>query len=358
MPHRKSFVTSRRAPVGTPPGTLIRDASASPTHLHLIIIEDDEVRTVDGADLGVVERELKRGSKLWLDLEGLGDHAMLSELARLFDIAPLALEDIVNTNQRPKVDVYGRHALIFLQMFSGGSTGSREQLAIFFDDRHVVTFQERPGDCLDPVRRRLPAPAGKMRKQAPTYLAYAIVDTVIDAYFPLLERLGMALEQLEDLITTDPRPEHVARLHEIKRELLVVKRAVWPTRELLSFMVREDFDLMPEATRAFLRDTYDHAVQLIDIVETYRELSSGLLDLYLSSVSTRMNEVMQVLTIVATIFIPLTFLAGIWGMNFDPEASPWNMPELTAYYGYPLALLSMLVTAVLLLAYFRWKRWL
>lgn len=352
------LVTRRRAPVGTPPGTLIPDAKAARTTARLITIDDDGIVENPSATVADIEAAMASGRRLWLDVVGLGDLGFIEELGRIFALNSLALEDIVNTGQRPKVDIYGDHALVFLHMMDGRHVSSKEQLAILFDRTHVVTIQENPDDCLDPVRKRLPHPQGRMRRGGAAYLAYALIDTVIDHYFPLLERIGEELEQLEDKITSDPQPADVARLHELKRELLSVKRAVWPTREMLATLTREDFDLVPAAVNVYLRDTYDHAVQLIDIVETYRELSSGLLDLYLSSISARMNEVMKVLTIVATIFIPLTFLAGIWGMNFNPEASPWNMPELDAYYGYPLAILSMVATAIGLAAYFRWKRWL
>ncbi|WP_170990196.1 magnesium/cobalt transporter CorA [Aquamicrobium sp. LC103] len=348
----------RRAPVGAPPGTLIPDERASPTSMRLTLIGDDTVEEIEAPSIADVGKAVVSDKRLWLDVVGLGDLALLEELGRIFDINPLALEDVHNTGQRPKMDVYGDHALVFLHMTDGQDVGSKEQLAVLFDDRHVVTFQERAGDCLDPVRKRLRAPQGRMRRGGPAYLAYAIIDTVLDAYFPLLERIGDELEDLENLITTRPDPHNISQLHAIKRDLLVVKRATWPTREMLSSLTREDFDLVPDTVRLYLRDTYDHAVQLIDIVETYRELTSGLLDLYLSNVSTKMNEVMKVLTIVATIFIPLTFMAGVWGMNFDPASSPWNMPELSARYGYPLALLSMAATGVGLLLFFRWKKWL
>ena len=226
--------------------------------------------------------------------------------------------------------------------------------------RPVTSTQSRlrPGDCLDPVRRRLQSPVGMIRKRGSAYLVYAILDTIVDAYFPMLEKIGDALEDIESAIMNDPQPSDVTQLHALKRELLVVKRALWPSREMLSSMTREDVEIVPEAVNLFLRDTYDHVVQLIDIVETYREVATGLIDLYLSSVSTKMNEVMKVLTIISTIFIPLGFLAGVWGMNFDPSASPWNMPELGFYYGYPAALGIMTVVVVALLIVFRRKKWL
>ncbi|QDZ01274.2 magnesium/cobalt transporter CorA [Nitratireductor mangrovi] len=354
---KPKFVSRHRAPVGAPPGTLIPDDRASPTGIRLTIIADDHVEEIANAPLSLVEKEMQAGRRLWVDVTGLADLELLGRVGSLFSIQELALEDIANTNQRPKVDTYETHALIVVHMFDGKGVESKEQFSILFDGQHVVTFQERPGDCLDPVRKRLQQPQGRIRKRGAPYLVYAILDTILDAYFPMLEVIGDELEELEDKITKDPHPEDVGRLHELKRELLVIKRALWPSREMLSAMSREELGLIPRDVGYFLRDTYDHAIQLIDIVETYRELATGLLDLYLSSVSTRMNEVMKVLTIISTIFIPLSFLAGIWGMNFAPDSS-WNMPELRWRYGYPVALTFMVLIAVGLLYLFRRKRWL
>lgn len=351
------FVTHRRAPVGSPPGTLIADEKASPTTLRMIRILDDRVEEIVGASLPQLAEAMKQGS-IWLDVVGLADLDTIAEVGRLFGLDSLAVEDIANTSQRPKVDVYESHPLVVVHMFDGVSVASKEQLSLVFDARHVLTVQERPGDCLDPVRRRLAMPGSRIRSRGSAYLAYAILDTILDAYFPMLERIGEELEELEDRIAAAPHPRDVARLHELKRELLVVKRALWPSREMLSSLGREELGIVPRDVAPFLRDTYDHAIQLIDVVETYRELAMGLLDLYLSSVSTRMNEVMKVLTIVSTIFIPLTFLAGVWGMNFDPDTSPWNMPELHAYFGYPAALGAMAALGVGLMAFFHWKKWL
>jgi len=353
-----TLVTHRRAPVGAPPGTLVPDDRASPTTIRLITITDDGATEEHGVDMARLEAAVRAGQRIWVDVVGLADLELIARLGALFRINQLAVEDIANTNQRPKVDIFEEHPLIVVHMFDGQTVASKEQMSIVFDKRHVITFQERPGDCLDPVRKRLGMQGGRIRTRGSAYLVYAILDTILDAYFPLLERLGEELEEIEDRITRSPAAADVARLHLIKRELLVVKRALWPSREMLSALTREELGLVPRSVDQYLRDTYDHAVQLIDIVETYRELATGLHDLYLSSLSTRMNEVMKVLTIVATIFIPLTFLAGVWGMNFDPASSPWNMPELGAYFGYPAALASMALLGISLLAYFRWKKWL
>jgi magnesium transporter len=355
---RTTLRTRRRAPVGAPPGTLIRDEHAAPTTINLTVIAEDTATEIKGASLADIKAALAAKKRMWVDVVGLSDIDTLRKIAELFSIDPLALEDIVNTSQRPKSDAFTNHAMIIVQMFEDGTVQSREQFSILFDSRNVVSFQERPGDCLDPVRKRLASPASRIRKRGAAYLVYALLDTILDAYFPLLERIGDRLEEMEDEVTNDPQPDCVRRLHQLKRELQVVKHALWPTRELLSGMTRGELHLIPDDVTQFLRDLQDHAVQLIDVVESYRELSNGLLDLYLSSVSTKMNEVMKVLTIVSTIFIPLSFLAGVWGMNFDPAASPWNMPELHAYYGYPAALLFMAVVALGLFLWVRLKKWL
>ncbi len=354
---KSKFVMHRRAPVGAPPGTLVRDDRASPTTIRLTMIGDDTVEEVAGAGLGGGRKALADGRRLWLDVVGLADLDTISAIGRLLGLNPLALEDITNTNQRPKVDIYDEHPLIVVHMFDGVSVSSKEQVSLVFNDTHVVTFQERPGDCLEPVRKRLAMPGGRIRTRGAAYLVYAILDTILDAYYPLLERIGEQLEDLEDKITTDPDPKDVPQLHRLKRDLLVVKRALWPSREMLAAMTREELGIIPRDVEQFLRDTYDHAMQLIDIVETYRELAMGLLDLYLSSLSNRTNEVMRVLTIISTIFIPLSFLVGVWGMNFDQD-SPWNMPELHLPYGYPMALGVMALVVVVLLYIFRRKKWL
>lgn len=357
MTQKKRLVEHRRSPVGAPPGTLVPDANASPTKIRLTVITDDLATEVTDVSIDDVRAAMKKGDRLWIDVIGLADLDLISAIGELIGMDPLAVEDVANTDQRPKIDVYDHHPLIVVHMFDGKSVSSKEQFAIAFNKTHVVTFQERPGDCLDPVRRRLASPVGRIRKRGAAYLVYAILDTILDSYFPLLETIGDELEAIEDRISIDPRPQDVTRLHRIKRELLVVKRALWPSREMLSALSRQEIGLIPKEVHQYLRDTYDHAIQLIDVTETYRELATGLLDLYLSSVSTKMNEVMKVLTIISTIFIPLGFLASIWGMNFDQD-SAWNMPELDLPYGYPMALGIMGLIALGLLIVFRWKRWL
>ena len=254
----------------------------------------------------------------------------------MFGLHPLALEDTVNLHQRPKVETYDGYLFIVLRMpvalpSTDGVSASRletEQVTMALGRDFVVTFQERSGDCFGPVRHRLRNPGGQIRQRGPDYLAYALIDAAIDAFFPILEAYGEQVEELEDDVVSQPGNRQIARIHELKRNLLTARRALWPLRDMVNALLREDSPLIDKQTLIYLRDCHDHASQLIDMIETYREICSGLVDIHLSSVSNRMNEVMKVLTIIATIFIPLTFIAGVYGMNFDPHAGPLSMPEL------------------------------
>jgi magnesium transporter len=294
----------------------------------------------------------------WVNVDGLGDTQVLRSLGETFGLHRLALEDVVNVHQRAKVEPYEGEVFIVTRMAALGDRFSTEQLSLFLGPGFVLTFQERQGDCFEPVRQRIRTGRGRLRAAGPDYLAYALLDAVMDHYFPVLERYSDCLDELEQMVLSDPSDRVLARVMEAKRDLLALRRAVWPHREAFNALVREPLDLVEEETRTYFRDCYDHTVQIIDVMETYRELASGLMDIYLSSLSNRMNEVMKVLTIIATIFIPLSFVAGLYGMNFDPDISPWNMPELSWYWGYPIALGSMGLVAFGMLLYFRRKGWL
>jgi magnesium transporter len=233
-----------------------------------------------------------------------------------------------------------------------------EQVSIYVGSQFVITLQEVPGDTFDTVRKRLRNDGSQFRRMGADYLAYTLIDSVIDAYFPILEQYGEWVEELELAVVERPHPQDIFRIHALKRDLLSIRRALWPMRDMLSAVLRDDTPLIHDATRIYLRDCHDHTIQLLDIVETYRELTSGLVDVHLSSVSNRMNEVMKVLTVIATIFIPLTFIAGIYGMNFDPAVGPWSMPELKSPYGYVGVIGVMIAIALGLLGWFHYKGWL
>jgi magnesium transporter len=286
-------------------------------------------------------------------VDGLGDADTVRKIGETFGLHPLALEDVINVHQRPKVEPYEKYLFIVMQMLLAGEKLDTEQLSLFLGGNFVLTFQEQPGgDCFAPIRDRIRKNHGTMRAAGPDYLAYSLLDAVVDYYFPVLERSGERLETVEQEVVTQPGRETVARIHEIKRDLLLLRRAVWPMREALNSLLREDTPFITRETRTYLRDCYDHSVRIIDILETDRETAFGLLETYLSSVSNRMNEVIKVLTIIATIFMPLTFIAGVYGMNFT------HLPELNWPWGYPLVLGLMAVIAAGMLLYFRRRRWL
>jgi magnesium transporter len=304
-------------------------------------------------------------ARRWINVDGLGDIPTLRHIGAMFGLHPLALEDVVNLHQRPKVEAYDGYLFIVLRMpvaipLAPGASSSRlemEQVTMALGQDFLVTFQERPGDSFDPVRHRLRSPGGQIRQRGPDYLAYALIDSAIDAFFPILEEYGEQVESLEDDVIAHPGPRQIARIHDLKRNLLTARRALWPLRDMLNALLREETPLIDPQTRIYLRDCHDHAIQLIDLVETYREICSGLVDIHLSSVSNRMNEVMKVLTIIATIFIPLTFIVGVYGMNFDPASGPLSMPELGWRYGYPAVMLLMASIAAGLIIWFRSKGW-
>lgn len=363
-PTRSRYAPQRRTRPGAAPGTLITDPAAPVPRSSLLEYDAGAVDEVADASLERVEHATETGRVRWLNVDGLGDAELLRRIGTRHALHPLALEDVVNAHQRPKVERYDEHVFVILRLpfagvdASGEGALTTEQVAICLGSEHVVTFQERSGDVFEPVRARLRRLDSGLRRRDAGYLAYALIDAVVDAYFPVLERYGETLEALETEVLAHPERSHVGRIHDLKRDLLTLRRAVWPMRDALAALVRDDTPLLDEHTRVYLRDCLDHATQLIDVIETYREIASGLVDIHLASVSNRMNEVMKVLTIIATIFIPLTFVAGIYGMNFDPDAGPWSMPELGWRFGYPLALALMAVIALGLLLWFRRLGWL
>jgi magnesium transporter len=351
------YARSAALPGATGARSALADATER-TVLRAMLYGDDgleEVAACEAADLAGLRA---RSRRLWLDVSGLADHATIDAIGHQFGLHPLALEDVVHVRQRAKVEEFPEHLFVVVRIVDSPETMRLEQLSMFIGADFLITFQEHAGDFFDGVRARLRQGRGRVRAAGPDYLAHALLDAAIDGFFPVLEALGERIETLEDAVIGDPQPEQVDELHQVKRELLDLRRALWPARDMVNTLIRNDSPLITDATRLYLRDCHDHTLQLIDIVETYRELASGLLDVYLSSLSARLNEVMKLLTIISTIFIPLGFIAGVYGMNFDPGASAWNMPELAWAYGYPFALALMLGVAAVLLGYFRRRGWL
>ena len=345
-------------PPGTTPGTLAAHAEAgdAPVRLQAFLYDADhcEERKILPADIPSLSPPEK--GVLWLDVAGLSDPGVVRAIGDRFAIHSLALEDVLNVPQRPKVEEYGNHLLVVLREVRYPQ--HPEQLSFFLADRLVISFQENPVDSFDPVRERLRQGKGRLRTEGADYLLYSLCDAVLDSFFPTLERLGDALEEMEERVIGAPVPQTFAAIRGLKRELLDVRHALWPARDAMNLLMIGESPLVRPGTKVFLRDCYDHTVQLMDMVETYREMAAGLVEEYMSSVSNRMNEVMKVLTIVASFFIPLTFLVGLYGMNFDTNASPFNMPELRWAYGYPAVLIVMAVITALMFYFFRKKKWL
>ena len=343
---------------GTPPGTLISQPDAKETHLRVMWYDADGAEEADLDPAQGVDGILKPGRKAWIQVAGLADVTLIEALGKRFDIHRLVLEDIVNGNQRPKVETFPGHAFVVFRAVNSPGSTTTEQVALIFGADFLISFHEGHVDCLDPLRTRIREGKGRLRAAGPDYLAYGILDVAVDAYFPVFEKLGERLDALEDAVIARPAPLQIHLIHNLKHRLVMLRRAIWPMRDMVNALVRDESPFVKADTRPYLRDCYDHLVQLMDVVETDREVLSTLLEVYLSSQSARMNEIMKVLTIIATIFIPLSFFTGLWGMNFDRAASPWNMPELGWRYGYPVALGFMAAIAAGLMYYFHRKGWL
>jgi magnesium transporter len=349
-------------PPGTPPATmeLPVDHDASPSQISLI--QYDEATIFEGRFDTVAEllARFDPAKVNWINIDGLGSPDVLRELAEHFGIHPLAMEDVLNTAQRPKVERYENQYFIISEMIYHESEKrlAVEQLSLFLGEGYVITLQEECGkDVFDAVRARLRSGRGYSRKMQADYLTYALLDATVDQFFPILERVGDVIEGIEDELLAKPNKETLRRLYEGKRLLLQLRRAAWPQREIFNTLMRDDSGLVAPGTQIFLRDCYDHVTQIIDILESFRDLTAGLMDVYLSSLGFRTNEIMRVLTVISSIFIPLTFIAGVYGMNFNTD-HPWNMPELNWPFGYLLCLSVMGSIALGMILYFKRRRWL
>ncbi len=339
---------------GSRPGTLVIPTGSEAPRLHAVEYSATEIAERDVEDVEALVAARRPGMKLWVDVQGLGDETVLRRIGSAFDLHPLLLEDVVNVPQAPKSEVYERHHFLVTRMYHlrAELEVAAEQVSIVLSRDAVITFQEHAGDVLDPVRRRLRDGLGPMRASGTDYLAYALLDTVVDHYFPVIEHLGERLEALEEDVMLHADDETMRRLLRVKGDLLGFRRALRPQRDSLQILLREGSPWVDERVLPYFRDTLDHASQAVEVVDTYRELVTGMMNTHLSVAANRTNEVMKVLTIMASIFIPLTFLAGIYGMNFD------HMPELHQRWAYPGVLLIMAVSAVGMLVYFRRKGWL
>jgi len=351
----KSRKRSRK--MGLPPGTLVHIGERKAESVRITLIEYDEKDFQERqiADINECAGFRETSTVTWINVDGIHKVDIVDRVGRFFDLHPLILEDILNTNQRPKSEDYDSHLFFVLKMLMCvGDQGlvQSEQVSIVLGRNFVISFQESIGDVFEPIRDRIRKSKGRIRKMGSDYLSYTLLDAVVDGYFSVLEVIGERIEFLDEHLVKEPTDSILRQIHSLKREMIFLRRSVWPLRELIANLQRTQSPLITETTGIYLRDVYDHTIQVIDTVESYRDIVASMLDLYLSSVSNRMNSVMKVLTIIATIFIPLTFVAGIYGMNFK------NMPELEWRWGYAVVLLVMVVIAAGMMVYFRKKKWL
>lgn len=333
-------------------------ANASPTAIEAYGYGPEGVERIDSATTDDLRRLGREFPKLWINVQGLADVQLIRSIGESFNLHDLALEDVFHTQQRPKSEVYPEHHFLVARIPLADHFPHTEQIALFVGTTFVICFQERPGDCFNGVRARLTDKRSRICNGSPGFLAYALLDSVIDSYFPVLERMGDELETLETAVLGGSSAQMMGRLHGAKRNVVEVRRTIWPHRELVNAILRDESAFFDERTAMYLRDCYDHVAQLMDIIEMDREFVSDLFDVHLSLINLRMNEIMKVLTMIATVFIPLGFIAGIYGMNFDPQVSPWNMPELKWVYGYPAALGLMAAVGAALVYYLYRKGWL
>lgn len=357
-----AYFIKRYHPPGTAPGTLERPVREQqiPLTISLLDYSSDDLSEQTLACVQDSKPYLERDSHTWIHVQGHPDPDTLRQLGVLFGLHPLALEDVVNTGQRPKFESYREHlfAVLSLPRLDAEDGEARtEQVSLFASRRFLISFHQGAQDPFEPVRKRLREQVGKIRSRGMDHLLYALVDVVIDESFPPLEAFGDEVERLEDELLENPDRATLYRLQRLKRNLLLLRRMLWPQREAVNALIRDDSGLVSEESKIYFRDCYDHTIQVMDLLETYRDMTTSMLDIYLSSVSNRLNDIMRVLTMIATIFIPLTFVVGVYGMNFRNDASPWAMPELHWYYGYPLIWLIMVLIAIGMLVYFKRKGW-
>lgn len=346
---------SRRA--GLPPGTVIytgeqKTVAPRVTTIHYGV---DKFQETSAATLATVLPELKEAEVVWIHVEGLNNTEIISQLGNRFNLHPLTVEDILHTDQRPKVEEFPNYVFVVMRVLvwdAKNMSFSMEQLSLVFGKGFLLSFQEQNSVLFDTVKERLRNSQGRLRSQNSDYLAYRLIDTIVDQYFVALEGIGDQIEKIEELIITTPTPENARTIYKLKQQMLAIRKAIWPLREAINHLLQVDGGLVTPFTTVYLRDVYDHTVQTMDTVETFRDMLGSMLDIYLSSLTNRINEVMKVLTIIATIFMPITFIASIYGMNFI------NMPELHWRWGYPAVLGLMSAVVIVMLVYFRRKRWL
>ena len=349
------LVGGRRSKPGSRPGVVLADPNAPKPEMTVMQYNEGEFDELSISSVDQIDSADNADSVTWVNICGLGDAATIEAIGEKFGLHSLVQEDIVNVHQRAKVEEFDDHLFIVARMVSHEDQLKTEQISIILGDNFVITFQEYVGDCLDPVRKRLRKHLGRIRSAKADYLAYAILDAIIDGYFPVLDQYGEQLDKIEERLTTQKSKHVVAQIHRLRSEFYILRKAIWPHRELVNSLLRDMETRFDKETLTYLRDCYDHTIQIIDVVETSREIASDIRDFHFTQVSMKQNEIMKVLTIVSSLFIPLSFVAGLYGMNFDTAASDYNMPELHWVYGYPMALSLMGGIAFGMLMFF-WRR--
>jgi magnesium transporter len=351
------LIKNKPKKIGLEPGSLVYVGDKEKLPITITLIDYDSDHFIEQTVLNIPDLAGYKESETttWINVDGVHEAEILEQIGKIFDIHPLTLEDILNTNQRPKLDNHPNYIYIVLRMFFLGEKDNplkNEQVSVILTKDSIITFLEDPGDVFDPLRERLRKSSTKLREYGASYLAYALIDSVVDSYFHILEKVGEDIEGLEDNLVTEPNKINLKAIHVLRREMILLRRAIWPVREVVSTLQKNENEFIEEKTRFYLRDVYDHTIQVMDTIESFREMVIGLLDTYISSTSNKLSEVMKVLTIISTLFIPLTFLAGVYGMNFR------YFPELNYTWMYPWGFWTLaLIVVVVMAIFFKKKKW-
>jgi len=350
------LVKEKLKKVGLPPGSIVHIGNKRDEKVKITIVDYCEAKFQEKEAKSVEEcfPYKDKSTVTWININGVHKMKVIEEIGKCFNLHPLILEDIVDTDQRPKIKDFGNYIFVILKMLYYDKNDNEmkvEQVSLILGKNYVISFQEREGDVFSSIRERIRNNIGRIRKAGADYLIYVLIDAIVDNYFIITEKLGEKIENLEDKVISRPKPANLRVIHKLRRDLIFLRKSVWPLREVISILQRGESSLILESTNIYLRDVYDHTIQVMDTVETLRDIISGMLDIYLSSASIRMNEIMKMLTIIATIFIPLTFITGIYGMNFR------NIPEIKWVWGYPVVLLGMLIIGIVMVIYFKRKKW-
>ncbi len=343
----------RSEKAGLPPGTPVHIGEPRDEKVKITLFDYDEnhcsEKTLEHAEDCFPFKD--KPSVTWINMDGIHDVKLIEKIGQHFGIHPLVLEDIVNTEQRPKMEDFGNYLFVVLKMLRFNEGIASEQVSMIIGNNYAISFQETEGDVFNNIRERIRTGKARIRKLGADYLAYSLIDSIVDNYFAILEKFGDRVEEIEESLVTNPSPEIMHTVQKLKADIAFLRKSVWPLREVINSMIRSESAIIQNSTDLYLKDVHDHTIQIVETIETFRDRLSEMMDIYLSSLSNKMNEVMKVLTIIATIFIPLTFIVGIYGMNFQ------YMPELEWPWGYPLVILAMLGISAVMLAYFRRKKW-